>query len=426
MAPKPKHAHVARAASPVEALLRDRVGPPAKAAFKNHECRYGHTHKFRLIVGAGNAMNIAVWELFCDQNVCKPERGDPHPLETRQFLHGLADDYRELYPWVDKLVDGLEKARNALQAPPNVPALPPDTAAKIATKLQTARDIIAQLDARDVPANPSILSKTVASRSQHTAGQNGQNQIRRNAGNSRVSICTKNRGEKNSAMNNRNVGKQSLLGDCHSWSTYALDKGKVTARPSSQIQTRSQTRAASVDIYSVASSQPVDDGEMTVLMPQCLPGQEFVEDGDARLIHGVIFYSADAKPLEVYFHVPRDSCFQFSKYELPGRCANLSYERYSARRDTYAAAAPDCNLLSAGRYVVYRKAGLSQAQCPGLRAWEQKSSESAAAARKTVLSSQPVASSSQATLVDSDSSPDKKRKADDAGGAQKRRKTSVE
>ncbi|KAK7059987.1 hypothetical protein R3P38DRAFT_3168440 [Favolaschia claudopus] len=421
--PKPKLKKMPKP-SPVEALLRERVGDPDQDAFDTDPCARGGLHRLQLLVGADREEDTSVWVVVCTgiARPCPLQRGQPYPPAVRRELQQLADDYRAFYPAIESLEKHLANAQASYNelAGKDIPALPRAVATKLSKKLDSVRDLLSQMDYGELPADPSSLGPfkgTLAPRPQN------------NARPSKTAVATK-------------AKKRSVPATITAKNPAPKEKEAVMPGP---IPNAARPKAAAaVGTRAIASNPGEDEADdMVILLPTCRPGEEYVRGSEARVLHGMIFFCGGANPQEVYFDVPRASCFQFSKYKLPDHCQQMDYERYSVARDEYIPAADDCNMSFAGGFVIYRKVGLPEAQCPGIDALKQKAESmrvpanggsqgttSSSVRRSSRVQSQdfpgpsqPVASSSQVTLVDSSESSNKKRKIED-GEATRRSRSS--
>ncbi|KAJ6575939.1 hypothetical protein DFH09DRAFT_1078299 [Mycena vulgaris] len=314
--------------SAAETLLRELVGPPDYKEFSMALCTTGQDHGFQMNVGRAVATRIGIWELICEaaqQAQCHSQRGRERRVEDMKKYWKILAEFTPFNDAIDQAC----------------PPLPPVAAQKMAEKLESARQLLAQLAAALVPPNPEVAQDIVGSMHK---GKGKTVEMETPFG-----VLPQPR--KPWMLNSDSA---HIFGDASDTSDW-LDQGDAVVPEERQLD--------------------VPEGELEVVCPE---GEEQDGDLEARLVRVVVYTAADKPPFHGILWAPRPMSFKFGAYtyKLPVEGTARSYRGYSTISGTYDPAWVPVNMVGRGNFMVYRKSSLHRHDCPGLLTWERRAAES--------------------------------------------------
>ncbi|KAJ7724932.1 hypothetical protein DFH07DRAFT_783141 [Mycena maculata] len=348
-----------------EAMLRKLVPGPNLRDFTITPCPCNHEHYLEFDVGESVSFHSGGWTIRCkgrrmsgDNAVmerCPPQYGPLLSEEDCSKVQRLRDDFQTRYDLVKKIATCAEdmntfvglihvlgeclplpKGANALMCKVWSWATFFPLTQFTGKKLDAARTILFEMDTLVLPTDPEILENLGALPPVARADAEWQeNEVK---GIYRV-------------LNS--LHEPSVHDDCSDDSSDCSD--------------------AEAD-WTDDRADPVEN-KLAVVFPSYIDGSQSPRVRAHLLslgchVHVIIFWKPQELPFHCMFWVPSPEKFVFVDYMLPAHLAGLAFDDYDCINGTYGPADEPINLLGRGKYMIYRKRGLSRWSCMQLETWE--------------------------------------------------------
>ncbi|KAJ7033842.1 hypothetical protein C8F04DRAFT_1260573 [Mycena alexandri] len=353
-------------------------------------CRYKREHELRVNMGAHSDDHLGDWAEGChpskdddNKRCCAPKfppSSSPITPEDCAQWRAALEHYK---PREAKLKSLLYYLKGSVQALVDIQSLkagtalmPSATVAKFNDQLASARTLMNQLDANDVPIwtinsvpkrnnkahNPISESDSDADESDAPVVVKGVK------GKGKAPARPNNRGSQPKQTPARKANNPIPDSDSNSNDSDApvVRKGKAPAKPNKSICVGSSDECEGHTLP--PSSQP---GLDTLVYPICADGEEFVSQNE-RVVQIIVFSLHNSLALKTNIHVPKETYMNLADYPLNLEYPVTEYMLFSPCSGRYNSVEGPVNLVGHGHILVYCHSSLTVEDCRGIDALEEE------------------------------------------------------
>ncbi|KAJ7631451.1 hypothetical protein DFH06DRAFT_1140683 [Mycena polygramma] len=409
--------HKASKPSAAEALLRKLAPTPAEQ-YQNVSVvsicpKDGGLHQLRLNMGQDHPHRFGLWEICCfgASQSCAPQFPPSNAIarEKQAEFRELVAGYKPRQEALVRLTKSLQSAHNALSdlGSEDFPPLPKETNASLDLSLRKCADFLEVM-------RPDAVPVTVA------RDRNGNRMVR----------AVPARVKSKPAARVKAKSKASAL-------------AKAKARAPAKVKLTTGKRVSSPEISPISVSDSVSvagsgdsfgeqvgsnmDGNDDLI----LPIEDYNIENDAQdAVLTIVVFSKSTMPSKKLLYVPKETCFQFTDYDLRLTFSTRTYLRYSSHSKSYKSSADPVNLAAQGRTILYVHNALTKEHHTEIARWEAEIRAQGRALRKLQEQQHrqyrprertpPIACSSQTLIEDLPASSSKKRKGSESSTRNKK------